>query len=163
MDEQVKKLTPGRIRELRECHNAVFDELLDVLEAQTEEYQAWITELDGPTLADLKARIKALEGNLHVAITEARAAKDRAASADVFVLRVEGGLPGEIDVQPADDPHSHYYVPSSTVVDRAAVLREVLDAIPQDLCMRRGCNEPTCALTRVNAAISSLLEKKAGA
>lgn len=44
--------------------------------------------------------------------------------------------------------------------DRAAVLRDVLDVIPQDICTHDGCEESTCPLTRVNVAISGLLEKK---
>jgi len=43
--------------------------------------------------------------------------------------------------------------------DRAAVLRETLDAIPQDICTHDGCDEGTCPLTRVNVAISALLDK----
>ncbi len=46
---------------------------------------------------------------------------------------------------------------------RASVLREALDAIPQDICPHGGCNDPTCPLTRVNIAVSGLLEKKTGA
>ena len=41
---------------------------------------------------------------------------------------------------------------------RAAVLREALDAVPQDICTHDGCDkETTCPLTRVNVAISALL------
>lgn len=43
--------------------------------------------------------------------------------------------------------------------DRAAILRECLDVIPQDICTHDGCEEATCPLTRVNVAISALLEK----
>ncbi len=43
--------------------------------------------------------------------------------------------------------------------DRAAVLREALDAVPQDICTHDGCEETTCPLTRVNVAISALLDK----
>jgi hypothetical protein len=63
----------------------------------------------------LKERVKTLEGDLHGAITEARELEEKAASADVFILKVVDGLPGEIDVQPADDPHSHRFVPTSTL------------------------------------------------
>ena len=42
-------------------------------------------------------------------------------------------------------------------LDRAAVLREALDAVPQDICTHDGCEETTCPLTRVNVAISGLL------
>ena len=47
-------------------------------------------------------------------------------------------------------------IPSQTA-DRAAVLREALDVVPQDICMHDGCEESTCPLTRVNVAISGLL------
>lgn len=46
-EDEVKptKLTPVRIAELRDCRNPVFDELLDVLEAQTEVYEQWLLEV----------------------------------------------------------------------------------------------------------------------
>lgn len=47
-------------------------------------------------------------------------------------------------------------IPSQTA-DRAAVLREALDVVPQDICTHDGCEESTCPLTRVNVAISGLL------
>ena len=40
------RLTPGRMRELRACKNVVFDELLDALDAQTEDYDKWLHEMD---------------------------------------------------------------------------------------------------------------------
>ncbi len=47
---------------------------------------------------------------------------------------------------------------------RAAILREALDAVPHDICAHDGCDkESTCPLTRVNVAISELLDKKSGA
>jgi hypothetical protein len=47
---------------------------------------------------------------------------------------------------------------------RAFVLREALDVVPQDICNHDGCDkESTCPLTRVNVAISALLDKKSGA
>jgi hypothetical protein len=49
-------------------------------------------------------------------------------------------------------------------ITRAAALRDALGAIPQDICSHDGCDkETTCPLTRVNVAISGLLEKKSGA
>jgi hypothetical protein len=43
--------------------------------------------------------------------------------------------------------------------ERAAVLREALDAVPQDICTHASCENTTCPLTRVNVAISALLDK----
>jgi len=43
--------------------------------------------------------------------------------------------------------------------DRAAVLREALDAVPQSICTHGpGCEESTCPLVVVNAALRRMLE-----
>ncbi len=62
-------LTPARIRELRamasdmaEDHGAALTEVLGVLEAQTEQYQAWICELEVRSGAEDPSRVSALEG-----------------------------------------------------------------------------------------------------
>jgi formylmethanofuran dehydrogenase subunit E len=63
----MSKLTAERVRELRACNNPVFDELLDFVQEMSDEYQAWITELDGPTPAELQQRITELERDLRAA------------------------------------------------------------------------------------------------
>ena len=61
------------------------------------------------------------------------------------------------------EPKSHNVSEMATDA-RAAVLREALDAVPQDICTHDGCDkESTCPLTRVNVAINALLSPtKAG-
>jgi len=112
----------------------------------------------------LRQRIRELEESLHELTVSAREAEKRAACADVIVLPVDGGAPGEIDV--FSDGHLHHYVPASIVADRAAVLREALDAIPQTICTGGpngrhdpGCDDPTCPLLLVNNAIQALLDR----
>ena len=63
----------------------------------------------------LKERVKTLEGDLHGAIVCEREAEAKAASADVIVLPVTDGFPGEIDVCDPHDGHSHRYVPTSAL------------------------------------------------
>jgi hypothetical protein len=55
--DHMSKLTPARIADLRAIGNPIFDELLDVLHDQTEEYDRWISELEGPTPRELLDRI----------------------------------------------------------------------------------------------------------
>lgn len=56
----------------------------------------------------------------------------------------------------ARDPQPTHHCDPQRV--REKVLREALDAVPQDICTHDGCDkESTCPLTRVNVAISALL------
>jgi hypothetical protein len=74
------------------------------------------------TIAMLRARVKTLESDLCLAIVNEREAEAKASAADVVVLPVPDGLPGEIDV--FTDGHSHHYVPTSYVAMLRAQMAE---------------------------------------
>ena len=54
----IARMSAARVRELRECHNPVFDELLDFVRVMSDEYQEWICELEGPTPHEMLARLR---------------------------------------------------------------------------------------------------------
>jgi hypothetical protein len=71
MNDDRPVLTIARLRELRaiadcqmEVKPAELTEVLDVLEAQTEEYQAWICELEGPTPHEMIESVEKLVATL---------------------------------------------------------------------------------------------------
>jgi hypothetical protein len=80
------------------------------------------------TPQELKKRVRELEEEVHTERIRANEAQRKADAADVFVMPVTDGLPGEIDVCSGEDGHSHHFVPTSTFRDVRDALEMVLGA-----------------------------------
>jgi hypothetical protein len=67
---EMKKLSAERYNELRAIKHPVIDELLNVLDNQSKEYEEWIQELEGPTPAELQEKLKNIHNGIAKTLTE---------------------------------------------------------------------------------------------
>jgi hypothetical protein len=127
------------------------------LRVQGEAFDAAHAE-DLATFVRLEARVKELEGDLHAAIVEAREHEERANASDHFILKVDDGHDGEIDVCDRIDGHSHRYVPTSELDGvRRQAIREAVQAISGVPDEELGVSAAV-ALSRAIVRVNSLID-----
>jgi len=105
--------------------------------------------------------VTGLESDLHTAIVEAREHEERANAADHFILKVDDGYPGEIDICDREDGHSHRFVPTSELESLTAEIHRMRVQLGglKGWCERNGHNY---ALSLVLAALGPTTTEAAG-